>query len=418
MKIVLVKEHYMDDVSDEKPELIELRKYVERIIPFTEEIITSGDVIFLSNSNYKKIERDIERGAIEDKIIQLFFPESFFLTESNVFRNEKSSFFTFSPFQDTQRFFSLLHDGSSIKKQLCIRYVNKGDFTNPLFMSIHKCFSFQQYSFVNQCNNICSVIDFLSKEYLIEKNKIVVRIPKTCKEYLRPMIKLFKVNMCNDETCVARLDIPGTHYYVKILYDHNNGFLPFANFVLVDIKNNLSKLDSIIFQDRLELIKEKKTYIMQLDRYKKLVDEVIRDQPRLLDQELHEVTNHYITIFSLLYMQINSSNKGVGSELKRRVKAFVVFVKYYVTEYDPFKNIESVAEEVKKLYGFDSDSREIITAFRKIYSLVSETMEKNIRNLPKIKDVYSIEELSASFGIPKEQFGYRHIGLTDNYPFK
>ena len=290
----------------------EFKKSSYLIVPFTEKLISSGDeVVVFQNSNYDKIKRDIARGAINDKIVKLFMPDAFFLTESNIFRNETSSYFTFSPFQDTQRFFSSLSDGSSIKRQLCIRYINKGDLTNPLFMSVHICYSYQRYSYENQWKNICFVIDILSNEYLIEKNRILIRYHKSCKAYIQPQMEEYKTEMCDDDNFVAHLNIPGTHFYVKVFYEHDNGLLPFVNFVLVDIRNNLSKLDSIIYQDRLELIKESKTYIMELDRYKRLVEEVTRNQPQLLNQELHELTNHFIAIFSLLYMRIKGSNKGV-----------------------------------------------------------------------------------------------------------
>lgn len=396
----------------------ELNKWVAKTVPFTEDILTSGhEVIVLQNSNYKKIQRDIGSGALSDRVVRLFSPEAFFLTESDVFRNEKGNYFTFSPFQDTQPFYSLLNCGSSIKKQLCVRYINKGDLSNPLFMSVHSCYSYQRYMFENQCEKMCSVIDTLSKEYLIDKKRIVVRFPKTCNEYMQLLQQKYKTDMRDDEKYVAHLDIPGKHFYVKVVYEHDNGLIPFANFVLVDVGNNTSKLDSIIFQDRLELIKENKTYIMQLDRYKGLVDEVCRNQPYLSNQQLHELTNHFIAIFSLLYMNIRGSNKGVGNELRRKVKALVVFLKYYVTDYNPFNNIGAVAEEVKRLYGFDSDSTAVITDFKNIYSLVSEVMAKNISNLPQLQEKYTSEELSATFGIPKEEFGNRHAISRKNYPF-
>lgn len=398
--------------------LNEIRKRVDQIVPFKEEIIASkNDVVVLQNANFKKIKSDLEKGVMENNIIKLFTPDAFYLTESDVFRNDNTSFFTFSPFQDTQPLFSLLHVGSSIKKQLCIRYINSGDLTNPLFMPVHQCFSYQHYLLMNQCNTICSVIDTLSREYKIDKDRVTVIFPECCKEYLSPLRKKFKSQERRDGMLTAHLDIPGVHYYVKVTYEHENGVLPFANFVLVDVKNNASKLDSILFQDRLELIKEKKQYIMQLQRYQRLVEEVLRDQPCLLDQQLHEISNHYITIITLLCMNIKAGNKGVGSELKRKVKALAIFVKYYVVGYDPLKNLAAVAEEVMCLLGLDYDNTEVIKEFLKTYKSVSEVMEKNIGELSKMIDIYTDKELAATFGIPKEYFGYRRVCYADNYSF-
>lgn len=396
----------------------EIKEFVDDIFPLTEKIISSGyDVIVFQNTNYQKIKADIERGIWNDNIVKLFLPKAFYLTESNAFRNEKTNYFTFSPFQDTQRFFFLFNNGSSIKKQLCIRYLNNGDLTNPLFMSVHNCYSYQSYSHENQCEKMCSIIDILSNEFFINKKRIVVLIPKSCNEYMSFLRMRFKTDLREDDKYVARLNIPGTHFYVKVVYEHNNGLLPFINFVLVDIKNNSSQLDSIIYRDRLELIKENKTYIMQLENYKNLVNEVIREQPCLSDQELHEITNHFIAIFSMLFLRIKSGNNGVGNVLKRRVKALAVFIKYYVKSYNPLANIESIAEEIKQLYGYCADSAEVIAEFKYIYSSVCEVMERNINSLPKLIDLYSCEELIATFGIPKEEFGYRHMILKRNYPF-
>ena len=69
------------------------------------------------------------------------------------------------------------------------------------------------------------------------------------------------------------------------------------------------------------------------------------------------------------------------------------------------------------MYGFDSDCTEVISEFMHMYTSVNKVMEKNISKLERLKDMYSYEELITSFGIPKEEFGYRHTYFSDNYPF-
>ena len=82
------------------------------------------------------------------------------LPSSNLVRNDES-YFTFSPFQDTEQFFIKKSLNSGIKKQFCVRYINKLDLTNPLCLNSQLTITIQNYNRINQVSEMEKIIKII-----------------------------------------------------------------------------------------------------------------------------------------------------------------------------------------------------------------------------------------------------------------
>lgn len=69
----------------------------------------------------KKMPNEISVGQ---RILDCFRGVADSLEESSRYRGGKENFFTFSPFQDTENLFLSGEERQTIKRQLCIRYIN------------------------------------------------------------------------------------------------------------------------------------------------------------------------------------------------------------------------------------------------------------------------------------------------------
>ena len=101
------------------------------------------------------------------------------LPSSNLVRNDES-YFTFSPFQDTEQFFIKKSLNSGIKKQFCVRYINKLDLTNPLCLNSQLTITIQNYNRINQVSEMEKIIKIISK--IINKS-LIIEVPVSIKEY-------------------------------------------------------------------------------------------------------------------------------------------------------------------------------------------------------------------------------------------
>lgn len=409
-KVIFISEKYLDEKRK-----LEMRK--DRIIEsqtFCNENI--GNAIIIENNDFEIFSSHLKTGFYEDTVIKLFWKNCFLLTESSRYRKNEPSYFTFSPFQDTQKYFLNFSVGKSIKKQLCIRYINKLDLTNPRNMNVHYCYSFQNYEYMNQSNIILDVVNALVNEFHLQKEKVEIHIPDSCL-YLKSTYENAYITVIRpDAECEANLDLPGIHRYIYVCYRYYGQRLFFVNFVLVNIRGEYSKLDSIIYQERLGVLSEGVRYIMQQKKYKNLV-KLISGKNKMKQRALHELGNHLITIFTLYDLGIRASNKGVGNELRRKIKSLLILQKYYYPESDAIKNIYLVSDEVKKIFGLLTINNEVTNDFIKEYKKISEKLNENLERYNKHKEKYSISQAITSLGIPKEEFGMYKESTIGDYSF-
>lgn len=117
------------------------------------------------------------------------------------------------------------------------------------------------------------------------------------------------------------------------------------------------------------------TYTMETTRYHDLVYEIASGQPEINSMELDELVDYYISIFSLYNQEETLGDKGMAKELQKTVSAFVFFIRQQSNNYNPFTNIDGIAEEIKKLYKYDLNLDFIIPEFEELYCSIEAEME-------------------------------------------
>ncbi|MBC1925134.1 hypothetical protein [Listeria innocua] len=330
------------------------------------------------------------------KLRQYFFCEKLVdeeLEESNLVReSSEDSFFTYSPFLDTEKNFSEKNN-KIIKFQKCIRYINKLDLTNPLAINFQENCSIQNYQVENQSKYIKSILILLCKIYSLSYQNFIIRTHKEASNIIED-IGIKRIFLSNDNEFKAVLPLRGSHFYFKVFYDSFNQEIAVVNFVFVNLVNEQSQLDSIIYLERLGFISEGKRYIYEQQKYETLYSPI----KVLKDFQIHRIINDTITILSLFNQNIIIANKGAGSELKRKIKGLAKFIFF---ECPNFNYIEYYQELMSKSCINVNHLQILIDQLNIQVAWISK-LEKELRSGKY--DNFEDEILYDRFGIPKEFF--------------
>lgn len=326
-------------------------------------------------------------------------------------QREEESYFTFSPFQDTDKnFIEKSIFGLSIKRQVTLRYINSLDLTNPLALNLQDTVAIQDYQITNQSFNIIKIIKKISSIYKLNEDSIILEMPLGTESSYRCLNNFFgQVNF--KENLVANLPLGGEHKYIRVRYLWKGGTVVIGRFVLVNILvNGDAQLDSIFYPERLNMIFENKNYIFEQEKYSLIVTQ-LRKYDSLTSVSIHIVMNHLLVIVKMAEMKIRPSAKGVGNEMRRKIKSLLIFDHYYLdSQLDLFKYFKLV----NRYLFYNKVSLESV--FTEI-SASTNRINKSISQLDK-SSIDSLENYISTYGVPREEFGFRMKVDVSEYMFK
>lgn len=326
------------------------------------------------------------------------------LPESPIIRNDKKSYFTFSPFQDTESYFLEQKEGNHLKFQLCIRYLNKLSLRNPMNINMQETFTIQNYVHKNQVENITNIIKLVLDTYNLCSSKVIIFAHEKFNDDFISLEQYFQViygqndftnSAYTSSAFVANIPVlKGKHFYVKVGYRLNGGCIIIGNFVLINYSNNngFSQLDSIFYPERIGTCVEDCKYIYNQDKYRYLI-EPLYSLGINCSSSIHRICNDILVINKLSELGIKIENKGIGNELKRKVKKFSEYFFFYINDVSSEKFYEEIIEKLI----FDE---EVVEYFKKCL-IKMEQWDRN--DLSNIDQTYA----KNTFGIPKEFWGVK-----------
>ena len=335
------------------------------------------------------------------------------MKESPLLRQDKS-YFTFSPFQDTQDNFSDLKDSDVlyIKRQRTIRKLDSLDLTNPLNMNYQVTYAVQNYKVQNQLSVIENLIEIIRNRFFpsITQHEIEITYPDTLNGFFDELKPNYKLNMVPmSERYFSNLGLKGNHYYIKVRIAHRDGSINVVDFVLVNYQDDhISQLDSIWVEDLIDLLHEDVRFIFDEEKYESIKGIVSRYTTIPRDQ--HTILNDLRVIFKMMDLGVYPSAKGINSEIRRKIRKLYFYYFYYVN-----KDIVGLTNMVslfgKEINAPDSDTNIFHEELRKIAknykSSVKAVRKKNI----------SRDIAQSSYGIPNEYYGEFLTNWHSEYDF-
>ncbi|RDX01325.1 hypothetical protein [Listeria kieliensis] len=335
---------------------------------------------------------------MKSKLRERFFDENLVneeLEESKIVRiSGSSSYFTYSPFLDTELNF-LEKDNKSIKFQRCIRYVNKLDLTNPLAINYQETCTIQNYHIENQSKFIKSILDVFCKTYKLSNQNLVVRAHSAVTDIVKDL-NIKRYFLSEDCEFNATLPLNGNHYYLKIFYRYFDQEVAIINFVIVNLVGVESQLDSIMYLERIGFINEGKRYIYEQNKYSPFYSSI----KMLKDYQIHRIINDTITILTIFEQNIMIGNKGVNSELKRKIKGLAKFIFFNCSDFhykEYYQNLLALDD-----VHFNTDHIQLLMNEIDIQIRWILKLEKELK--AGKYDKYEEEVLHDRFGIPEEFF--------------
>lgn len=335
------------------------------------------------------------------------------MKESPLLRQDES-YFTFSPFQDTQKNFSALKlsDHLYIKKQRTIRKLDSLNLTNPLNMNYQVTYAIQNYRIQNQLPIIVNLIEIIRTKFFpfISQNDIEITYPDTLDGFFNGLTQNYKLNeVPMSERYFSNLGLDGNHYYIKVRMAHNNGSINVVDFVLVNFQQNyMSQLDSIWVEDLIDLLHEKARYIFDEKKYKDI--KKIVSNYTAVPRDQHVILNDLRVIFKMMDLGVYPAAKGINSEIKRKIRKLYFYYFYYVD-----KNINKLSDIVlafgKEIDASDFDIKIFLEELVKIdknYKSSTKSVQK--KNIPR-------EVAQSSYGIPNEYYGEFLTNWHSEYDF-
>lgn len=245
------------------------------------------------------------------------------VSKSPLYRTSES-FFTFSPIQDEIEFFkNQKRKGFFIKEQDCFRNIGSENLYNPIATPFQKLISLFSFEEIKYSDVLTRIIEVFYKNFSIDKKKIIIAYPDI------PEIKnnIKKSNNksipINKDILGCTLPLKGEHYYIKIFYIYNEGFISLANLVLVDFKKkDKCKLDSVFFLERMNMINNQSKLLYSGGRYK----EVFNICNKNLNDPLFTnfVIGNIKSIQHLSNTGVNLSSNKHGYVIKKLLKELLV----------------------------------------------------------------------------------------------
>ncbi|MGN8842508.1 hypothetical protein ACTNDN_06750 [Niallia sp. HCP3S3_B10] len=335
---------------------------------------------------------------------------------------EGKKYFTFSPYLDTEENFKKknLDCGIYFKAQTCIRYINnsKLDLTCPLSLNTQVQYCFQSYKKDNQRQNLSKILSSLIKLFNLDINNIIIKAPLSLKGIIDDICNI-KLEFENECSFISDLKNNSENRYIKVYYKYYDMLCVFFNIVLVDIdyQTGKSQLDSIVFQERLHMINEKCKYPFQREIYKPLINKLLDEYDSLSPYQIHRLSNDILTIAILISNDIKLTNKGIGSEIKRKIKALTVFSEYYCNHKISGDGFINSILSIQKIENLCTNLELTLVAKNYLENCIKQNENFTNMYLGKIIKQENIDKLIHSEGVPKEIFGYRKSISDDIYRF-
>lgn len=324
------------------------------------------------------------------------------LSESPLLRND-TNYFTFSPFLDTESNFKTLAKSNDIyvKYQRTIRKINALNLTNPLNMNFQVTYSVQRYKRLNQLTFINELIESIRGAFFpeISKDDIEITYPDILHSYFLQTRSPFTLNeVKTTDRYRCKLDIPGSHIYIKVRMKYKTGSINVVDFVLVDYQKEdfLSQLDSIWVEDLIDLLRENQRFIFDENKYSEEKNVVSRYTTDPRDQ--HIIINDIRIVLKLISLGVIPGSKGINSEVKRKIRKLYFYYYFYVS----FNSIELI-NIIQDIGLCEQYSDSVIDLFIKNIQQTESNYKKAVKTLKKKK--MNREEAQSSLGIPNEYYG-------------
>lgn len=343
------------------------------------------------------------------------------LPSSKLVRSD-AHLFTFSPIQDEIEHFKEGKRGIFYKEQICFRQVYPSNLVNPL---------------ATPSQNLISIFSFEERDYLIFINRILkgklfekidfkdlyIIIPELdgIQEKFETITN--QLIVLNQERLRCQLPLKGEHFYIKVCHLYHKGLVTLMNFVLVDYKvgSTLSKIDSVFFPMRMDMVIEGALSIFETSAYEKLYYDVYQ----ITNQ--HELTHFFISQLSsislLLEFVHGPSNNKQGYVIKKMVREIFLecdcnnllvsdLLEYFpdlkeklMTMYQDYSNSigKALAKAIKNRNKLDAKyARETLGIPYKLYQL-------------KIDSSYEIQDLPRNFAYHRDEKRNNHADPLESY---
>ena len=128
------------------------------------------------------------------------------------------------------------------------------------------------------------------------------------------------------------------------------------------------------------------------------------------NSSIHRIMNDFITINTLFRIGVVPKSKGVGSELKRKIKNLVVYVKYYCNM--SVNQLLDLYEEFVDHFHLESKHFKEIAAALKNFEIQQQSAIKKFLSSDKPNSF-----AHDTYGIPNEYFGFREKITKTDYSF-
>lgn len=235
---------------------------------------------------------------------------------SIVLNRDKHPFLVFSPVQKNLYKFNGNIIDSEFILQHCMRNIPFKEIqSNPLATQYQLLYSAFNYNYVDVDKIFDLVEDFLCSHLKFNSENIFVMYSEdnVC---LENVLDDYKFNKIPYDKQRLVCDIPNfDSYYVKILYYYKKGLVPVSNLVLIDQKDNLSKIDSIFYTERLKFIIENKDNIYYTDLYYNIIN-FLNDRYNSDFSINCAIVSYFRSILILYNNDVIASNKNIGYTLK------------------------------------------------------------------------------------------------------
>ncbi|MFZ7334487.1 hypothetical protein [Streptococcus pluranimalium] len=352
---------------------------------------------------------------------QLFNTTLKMLPSSELVRND-GNLFTFSPIQDEIRHFENSTKGIFYKEQSCFRHVYPANLINPLSTPFQKLISFFSFEETDYTKFISTIMNGLLNEK-INLNDIYLIVPDI--ECIQENLTLITNNLIkiNPNRLKCKLPLNGNHYYIKLCVKYNDGLVTLMNFVLVDYKSgsNLSKIDSVLFPLRLDMIKEQVKSIFETSDYQKRYNSIY------LITNNHELT-HFImgqllSISNLLLEVQKLSHHKHGYAIKKLAREFFLECDYnnlsVTLILSCFPEVEEILESMYLKYS--ATMKNTIHKIRKSKKKIDAKYAHETLGIPyklyqlEIDPTYKIDDLPNNFAYYRDDTRNIHTNPLESY---
>lgn len=348
-------------------------------------------------------EKRMEKSIYREELLSIFNAKE--LPSSELIRND-TNLFTFSPIQDEIEKFNSDSKGVFYKEQICFRHVYPANLINPLStpcQNLISIFSFEETDYVEFIKKIFD--QFLSgKVNFADVYMIIPDIDSLVQDF---SIITNNIIAINQEGLKCKLPLKGNHYYIKLCLNYYNGLVTVMNFVLVDYKigSELSKIDSVLFPIRLDMVKEQARSIFETNANKLIYSQLYKVT------RSHEMTHFLVsqlTSIAILTREVKeSSNHKHGYAIKKLAR------ECFLECDDNNFSVQSILSYFPEIEG------KLETMYSEYTQAIDKAMRKIQKSVVKIDAKYAHETLGLPYKLYKSEVdpNYTIEDLPNNFAY-